>query len=342
MRFFTRPRLIALLAAALGSAVFVALNFPLPLLLGPMFGCLIVALVGAPLQDMGTLGVFMRTFLGVAIGSTITTDLIHDLPNHGITLALVPVFVLSIGAVGYPFLRKVMGFDHVTAYYSAMPGGIQDMLIFGEEAGGDVRAMSLIQATRVMVIVTGAPFILTYFLGYDLVRPPGVSASELPPMQIVLMVASGVAGWKIAERVGMFGASILGPLFLTAALSLSGIIQSRPPVEMIWAAQFFIGIAIGSKYSGITLREIRVDVVAGILFSIVLGALSILFILAILQFSPAGTLDVWLAFLPGGQAEMALIAIVAGADVAFVVAHHLLRIFTVILFAPIVARYLSK
>ena len=61
-----------------------------------------------------------------------------------------------------------------------------------------------------------------------------------------------------------------------------------------------------------------------------------------LTISPAGTLDVWLAFLPGGQAEMVMIAIVAGGDVAFVVTHHLLRILTVILSAPIVARYMAR
>ena len=55
---------------------------------------------------------------------------------------------------------KVLGFDFATSYYSAMPGGLQDMLLFGEEAGGDVRALSLIHATRVMVIVAALPIIL--------------------------------------------------------------------------------------------------------------------------------------------------------------------------------------
>ena len=73
-----------------------------------------------------------------------------------------------------------------------------------------------------------------------------------------------------------------------------------------------------------------------------LAVISIAFIEAILQFSSAGTLDVILAFLPGGQAEMAIIAIVAGADVAFVVAHHLLRVFLVILTAPHVARWFDR
>mgnify|MGYP002714547853 CR=1 FL=1 len=51
-----------------------------------------------------------------------------------------------------------------------------------------------------------------------------------------------------------------------------------------------------------------------------------------------GTGGTILAFLPGGQAEMIVIAIIAGADLAYVVSHHLLRIVLVILLAPIVAR----
>lgn len=338
----TRGRLLTLGVAGLGSAIFVGVGLPLPLLLGPMTGCLIAALFGAPLRDMGAFGQMMRTFLGVAIGSSVTWGLILSLPSHGATLALVPLFVLVIGAVGYPFFRKVMGFDHPTAFYSAMPGGLQDMLIFGEEAGGDVRAMSLVHATRVLVIVTAAPFFLTWAYNADLTRPPGVPFSTIPWQQIVLMVGAGLIGWKLAERVGLFGASILGPLILTAVLSLAGVIHQRPPAEMIWAAQFFIGIAVGAKYSGITARELRVDVGAGVAFAVILSLLSLGFIELALSLSPAGTLDVILSFLPGGQAEMAVIAIVTGADVAFVVAHHLTRIMLVILLAPIAARLFDR
>lgn len=338
MHHITPARIATGLVSLIGAFVFVSLGFPLPLLLGPMFACLLAALGGVQLQSMGTVGIFFRTFLGVAIGSTITADLLVEIPSHGPTLLMVPIFVATIGAISYPFFRKVMGFDHATAYYSAMPGGLQDMLIFGQEAGGNVRTMSLIHATRVLVIVTGAPILLTIYLDIDLTRPPGVGIVDFEISQLLIMVAAGVVGWKGAEKIRMFGASILGPLILTAALSVSGVIQSRPPVEMIWIAQFFIGIAVGSKYSGITMHEIRRDVFAGLVFSLMLAAVSVLFVILIVKFSSAGDLDILLAFLPGGQAEMAMIAIVAGADVAFVVVHHLLRIFVVILFAPIVAR----
>ena len=45
-----------------------------------------------------------------------------------------------------------------------------------------------------------------------------------------------------------------------------------------------------------------------------------------------------LAFAPGGQAELTILALIVGADMAFVIAHHVLRLFLVILLAPLAAR----
>ncbi|TGD63995.1 AbrB family transcriptional regulator [Tabrizicola sp. WMC-M-20] len=338
MTFLTRPRLLTFAIAITGAALFLLLQLPLALLLGPMAACLVAALLGAKMQDAGTLGTFMRTFLGVAVGSSITPETIGHLPDFALSLLFVPLFIAVIGAVGYPLFRYVFGFNHPTAWYAAMPGGLQDMLVFGEEAGGDVRALSLIHATRVLVIVTAAPLIMTLYWGIDLTQPPGKPALETDPVQIALMIFACFAGWKIAERVGLFGASILGPMILTGALSLGGIITTRPPAEIIWAAQFFIGIAVGVKYSGITWKELRIDVGAGVVYALILAAISLAFFEVIYLAGLAPALDAFLAFLPGGQAEMVVIAIIAGADLAYVVSHHLLRIILVIMLAPIVAR----
>lgn len=324
--------------AGFGGLVFVLLGMPLPLLLGPMAACLIAALFGAKMQDAGSLGLFMRTFLGVAVGSSITPATLGHLPDFAVSLLFVPAFIALIGAIGYPLFRYGFRFNHPTAWYAAMPGGLQDMLIFGEEAGGDPRALSLIHATRILIIVTVAPLVMVTYWGVDLTQAPGRPALQMDPVQIALMVAAGLGGWKGAERLGLFGASILGPMILTAALSLTGIITTRPPAEIIWAAQFFIGIAVGVKYSGITWKELRIDVGAGVVYAAILAVISVAFIELVVLTGVAPALDAFLAFLPGGQAEMVVIAIIAGADLAYVVSHHLLRIILVILLAPIVAR----
>ena len=52
----------------------------------------------------------------------------------------------------------------------------------------------------------------------------------------------------------------------------------------------------------------------------------------------APAVEAILSLAPGGQAELVVMALIAGADMGFVVSHHLLRIFIVILGAPILAR----
>ncbi|MFV0385627.1 AbrB family transcriptional regulator [Paracoccus sp. (in: a-proteobacteria)] len=338
----TRRRLLTFALAAMGASLFLLLHLPLPMLLGPMLACLVAALAGARLAGAGQLGVFMRTFLGVAVGSAITPEVLQTLPDIAASLMFVPLFIGVIALVGYPLFRRVFGFDHATAWYAAMPGGLQDMLVFGEEAGGDVRALSLIHATRVLVVVTIAPLLMSVYWNIDLSQPPGAPIRALAPTEILIMIAAGFFGWKIAERLGLFGASILGPMILTAGLSLAGIIQHRPPAEIIQAAQFFIGIAVGVKYAGITARELRIDVTAGLAYAVLMALISLLFIEAITWLSIAPALEAFLAFLPGGQAEMVVIAIIAGADLAYVVSHHLLRMVIVITLAPLVGRILGR
>ncbi len=333
--------LIALLIAAVGVAVFVFLDLPLPWLLGPMFACLIAALAGAKLKGPPLLGDAMRTILGVAVGASITPDVVTRLPDMAASIAFIPPFILLIGLVGYPYFRKVCKFDPATSYYGAMPGGLQDMLIFGEEAGGNVRQLSLIHATRVLIVVSLLPVVLTYILGLSLDQPIGAPASEIPPLELLYMVLIALIGWQVAKKIGLFGASILGPLILATIASLTGLIHSRPPMEAILAAQFFIGLSVGVKYVGITWSELRRVVLAAIGYTALIMALSLAVAELVVVLGLAPQAEALLAFSPGGQAEMTVLAIVAGADIAYVVTHHLTRIVVVIIGAPIVKKWLT-
>ena len=115
-----------------GVAAFYAVNLPLPWLLGPLFACLAAALLGAPLKGIKPLIDAMRGILGVAVGATFTTTLLVSMAGMWPTLLLIPVMVLCIAALGVPYFQRVWGFDFATSYYSSMPGGLQDMVLFGE------------------------------------------------------------------------------------------------------------------------------------------------------------------------------------------------------------------
>jgi len=333
-----RQRALTLLASAIGVGVFVFVALPLPFLFGPMLACLLLALLGAPLKGLGQISVAARTILGVAVGASFTPEVVSRLPEMAASVALVPLYIVLIGLIGVPFFRKVYGFDMATSWYAAMPGGLQDMVIFGTEAGADPRALSLIHATRVLIIVTVAPLIMVNGFGVSLDQPIGAPASSIPWSELALMIGAALVGWKGGERIGLFGASILGPMIVTAVLSLSGLIHMRPPAEAILVAQFMIGMGIGVGYVGVTLAELRRDVAAGVFFVILLAGLAAIFTEFVVLVGLAHPVEGFLAFAPGGQAEMTVLAIVAGADLGFVIVHHLTRIFLVITGAPLAAR----
>jgi membrane AbrB-like protein len=220
-----------------------------------------------------------------------------------------------------------------------MPGGLQDMVAFGKEAGGDPRALALIHATRMLIIVTVAPIILTLLYGASLTGALGEPARNLPPAELALMVAAALIGWKVGERVGLFGASILGPMIVTAVISLGGFIHSRPPFEVIVGAQVFIGLGIGVQYVGVTLRELRSFILSGMAFVAILALLAAVFTEIVTLSGLAKPVEGFLAFAPGGQAEMTVLALAAGADLGFVILHHLTRVVMVIMGAPVAARW---
>ncbi len=333
------PIVFSMAVGLAGALTFLQFGLPLPWLLGPMFACLIAALLGVPLGGIKWLNDGMRAILGVAVGASLTPAVIAGFPPMWPTLLMVPVMTAAIGVLGVPYFQRLCGYDFPTAYYSAMPGGLQDMIAFGEEAGANVRTLSLIHATRVLVIVVALPFLLNTIWNADLSSPPGVPATTIPIGEIAVMVLCALIGWRVAKWVGLFGASILGPLILTAIVTLSDGLHYRPPAEAIWAAQFFIGTSVGGKYAGITLQEIRRDLVAALGFCLILVALTVLFVEVAHGGGLAPGLEALLAFAPGGQAELTVLAIIVGADMAFVIAHHVLRIFLVIAGAPIAARW---
>jgi len=124
-----RRKATTLAIAAVGAAAALAAGLPLPLLLGPLLACLLAALLGAQ------------------------PALLHRAIDYGPAIALVILLTAAIAALGIPWFRS-KGFDRPTAFYAAMPGGLQDMLLFGMEAGANPRALSLAHATRLTVVVT--------------------------------------------------------------------------------------------------------------------------------------------------------------------------------------------
>ncbi|MDH5749859.1 MAG: AbrB family transcriptional regulator, partial [Rhodospirillales bacterium] len=252
-----KQRGAALALGTVGGALFFTFHLPLAWLLGSLSACLIATLLGVKLQGPGIAVPVLRVVLGLAVGAAFTPALFGRLGEIGLSLALIPPFVVVIGSLGYAYYRKIGGYDRTTAFYAAMPGGFQDMMAMGEDRGAHLSTLGLIHATRVVVLVFLLPFLINWLGGLDLGERSAVLIGVWPDAKgILTLFACGAVGWWAATRLGISGAAVIGPMAASAIVHLAGISEAKPPMLLINMAQLFIGIYVGCQYQGSTIRQI--------------------------------------------------------------------------------------
>jgi membrane AbrB-like protein len=117
-------------------------------MIGPMIGNTLAAMLGFQIKGPDAARPFVIPIIGVMLGSAITIEIFEQLAQWIPTLILLPIFLLSAAAGSYIVYRKIGGYDQVTAFYSAKPGGLNEMLILGGEAGGSEKRIALAHAAR--------------------------------------------------------------------------------------------------------------------------------------------------------------------------------------------------
>jgi hypothetical protein len=339
-----KKRLFALAVGAVGGYVFYQLNLPLPWLLGAMSTCLILVLFNGPVQGDRNLAQIMRIVLGIAIGSAFSPAVFDRASEMAASLAFILPYVILMGLLGYFYFQKVAGFDKPTAFFSSMPGGLQDMIAMGADLGASERTLALVHATRILVLVFLLPFVIQWIGDVELGSRSrnGVSFLDNSLMDYAILTACGIFGWLAARRLKISGATIVGPMIASAIVHVAGITEARPPIELTNIAQWAIGVHVGCMYLGSTPREIGRIVGQSLGYIFLILILTSGFTAVVSTIVDVDLISIILAFSPGGQSEMNLIALVLGADVAYIALHHLIRLFIVILGSQIVFKYLLK
>jgi len=340
---------LALVLGAGGGIVFHLLDLPLPWMLGSMTACTVAALSGAALSGVGPhvplpLRGAMIGVLGVMLGSAFTPELWGQVPRWSASLAVLFAAMAATTLLAMAYLRRVAGLDVVSAYFSAAPGGINEMVMTGGALGGDERAIAMIHALRILLIVFAIPVgfrLVTGVHGAPMSSAMG-SLADLAAMDAALLAASGVGGWLVGRLIGLPAAGLTGPMAASAVLHLAGLTASHPPAELVVVAQVVTGAGLGSRFAGLRWGDVAATarVALGstaIMIVVSAGAAGVLSAVSGLPFA-----QLLLAFVPGGIAEMCLIALSLGQDVAFVSTHHVLRVVMVIFAAPLVFRLAAR
>jgi uncharacterized protein len=321
-----------------GSLGFLYAGLPLPWFLGSLLICIVASVAGVPFDKPKMLAVPTRAVLGVTIGAAFTPELIGQFKGMLWSLGMLIPFMIAIMGVGMVFFERVAKFDRPTAFFCAVPGGLTDMVTMAGDAGANTRSVTLVQATRIVLIIAILPFWLQWGGGRQIsgMAPPGVRLSQFLLLDGFMLVALGWAGWRLAKAVGLAGAPLIGPMLLSGAAHALGWTAAKVPIEVLIFAQVTIGIMLGSQFRGLTFNEFRTTMTWGAAFSVILIAVSLVVALAVSWATGFDSTSVLLAYAPGGQTELNLVAYILHLDVAYTALHHLVRLGIVIFGAQLV------
>jgi membrane AbrB-like protein len=338
------PVLYNLALGTAGGAAANALDLPLAWMIGAMIATTTAAVLGLPLSFSRPLRTGMITILGVMLGSAFVPEIADQVLRWSFSLTALALYTLVTTAASMIYFRRIAGYDPITSYFCAVPGGLNEMTIMGAALGGEERAISLTHAARILFTVLTIPVGFRFLESYD--PAARIAAGDAyfanGGQDVAILALCAVLGYFAAQRMRLPAASILGPMALSAAVHITGITTAKPPAELIAAAQVVAGSAIGARFAGtaaVTLLRLAVHA---------LGATAIMVVLAIL-FAAGLTAgfglplpDLILALAPGGLAEMSLVALALHADAAFVSTHHVARITMVVAMAPALHRLLPR
>lgn len=333
------PRIVRiLLGLAIGTAgglCFYLTNLPLPWMIGAMVFTTVASAAGLPLAFSFRLRALMVVVLGVMLGSAFTPDLLDQIAAWVISIAIMLAYVLAATVLVQTYLIRVGRYDRTTAFFAAAPGGLTEMILTGGQLGGDERLISLSHGIRILLIAIFVSFGFRLFGGY---QPSGSGTIGDPllsiaPLDLAILAAAGIAGYFAAKPFRLAAGVLLGPMIISAALHFAGITASRPPVELVAAAQVVLGTSIGSRFAGTPRRVIGRALLLSLGATAILLAITAAFALFIANLLALPPSQVLLAYSPGGIAEMSLIALALGVDPAFVSTHHVARIFMIVMIA---------
>ncbi len=331
---------LTLLLGAVGGAFFDWLTMPLAWLIGAMVIITIAALAGAPLKSPGRLRNLMIGVLGIMLGSSFTPEIMGNVGQWWPSLATLLAFVVVLATSVAVFLNRVARFDPVTAYFSAAPGSFATMVLMGTEMGGDERQISLIHAIRIMLTVLIIPFWFRFFQGY---APDGIpggipgvgSVTDIAGRDFAILAACAL-GYPVAKMFRVPAAALLGPMAFSAFVHLSGLTSAKPPSEIVNLSQLVIGAGLGCRFIGLHVKRVMGTMMLSVGVTLFMLGLAAAFAFALEYFTGLPFAGLWLAFAPGGLAEMTLISLAMGIDTAFVSTHHLVRMMFLVFAGPMV------
>lgn len=324
------------------SLLFLYVHLPAALLLGPMLAGIVFSLRGMLLKLPRTAFLAAQAILGCMIAQNLTGSILTTLALHWpMVLAVLLVTLLSSAVVGW-LLVRYSSLPGNTGAWGSSPGGAAAMVAMAQDYGADIRLVAFMQYLRVL-FVAGAAVLVTRLILGDSAEAVSQQVEWFPPLSInllstlLLAAIAGLAGRLLRIPSG----TMLLPMLAGALLHTSGTMVIELPEWLLAIAYMAIGWRIGLGFDKqvffMALRPLP-QILASI-FSLMAICAAMAWGLA--HYMQIDFMTAYLATSPGGLDTVAVIAAGSNADMALIMAMQTLRLFSILLTGPAVARFIS-
>lgn len=286
-----------------------------------------------------------QAVLGVSIGALLSVTTLQTIAADWVPVLLVTVGTLLVSLVAGRLMALRRDVSRVTGAFSMIAGGASGITVMARELGADERVVAVLQYLRVLLIVLAMPVVAAVGFGPG----PGSAGSPVPvdgpgPWAGVLFTVVSVGvGIPLGRLSRVPVSSLLGPLAVAAALDLSGLSRgAQVPAVVEGAALVVIGLQVGLSFTRDSLTAVgrALPVALLVIVGVVLACAGLGAVLAVS--TDVDPLTAYLATTPGGLYAVLATATDSGADATFVLAVQVLRLFVMLLSAPLVARLLRR
>jgi membrane AbrB-like protein len=337
----TLPAELATVAVGgIGGMLFYAFHVPGGAMSGSMVTVALLSAYGLATPVGGILRVLALSTMGMAIGSAVNPGTFANLAAYPLSMLMMSACVicmtLASASVWYLFMR----WPGPMALLSSVPGSMSYIVSVSMSLGAEAPKVAVVQMSRVIFLATILPFIVVYEAGGHF-APPVLPAID--PLDVVaLTLLAGIGFGALLTRLKMAGGMLLGALIVSGVVHFLGWAPGRTPMWLFNGGQVLLGSWVGSRFVDFDWRlfgRIFIGTLAAV--GAAMGV-SVCFAMMAASLFHVSFGTALIAYAPGGQDAMMVLALSLGVDPIFVSAHHLARYFLINLSLPFLITWLQR
>lgn len=330
-----------LAAAASGGCAVQSLGVSAGWLVGAASTTILLVALGMPVRVPPMLRDGAFVLLGVSLGSGISPGFLTLAAQNSVSFLMLAFAIIVIMVFNSWMLVRFFGIDPATAIVGTSPGALSMTLALAESGFGDPRGVAILQSMRLALIVTLLPVVIGLAgFGGDPARLSALAA--MPPMQFAGVVLAAVALGYLLARLRSPAPYLIAGIIVSAVSHGAGFAQGTTPPALLIAAIICVGANIGTRFAGVTRREFIRHALGSTAATLAAILIALFFAWLAAALSGAETANVFFSYAPGAVEAMAALAIALGVNPALVAAHHILRIFLLMIGLPAAVTLLRR